>query len=175
MSRHRNRKHLAESLKPHTNEAPSTTDRTDKSVIRRVARSGGARTVPTGLPLVGSDVLEAVGSKGTVGRAMHGVLYTPDDENVVTRLGPEQEASVSFRPDRALGDAGAEFAEEFGRDFLMAATTGEDISEIGSAAEMDPSEVGGPFLQEVTLGDDLEDVTEYAEFLDDDAPTAVKR
>ena len=102
-----------------------------------------------------------------VGRAMHDVLRTPDDENVVTRLGPEQEASVAFHTDRALGDAGAEFAEDFGRDFLMAATTGEDVGEIQSASSADASVLGEPFLY---VTDELEDLTEYAEPADDDPP-----
>ena len=98
-----------------------------------------------------------------VGRAMHDVLHTPDDERVVTRLGPAQEASVAFHTDRALGDAGAEFAEDFGRDFLMAATTGEDVGE--RLASADACGLGEPFLY---VTDELEDLTEYAEPADDD-------
>jgi hypothetical protein len=93
---------------------------------------------------------------------MHDVLHTPDDERVVTRLGPAQEASVAFHTDRALGDAGAEFAEDFGRDFLMAAT-GEDVGE--RLASADASGLGEPFLY---VTDELEDLTEYAEPADDD-------
>jgi hypothetical protein len=142
----------------------------DQSVIRQVAHPTRVRSVPTGLPLVGAEVLEAVGSNGSIGRAMHDVLYTPDDEKVITRLGPEEEASVAFHSDPALGDAGAEFAETFGRDFLMAATTGED-REIDGASTTDPSEVGGPFLEEAFV-DELEDLTEDAEPADDDAVIA---
>ena len=107
------------------------------------------RGAPVGLPLVGAEVLEAVGSNGKVGRAMHDVIYSPDDENVITRLGPEQSAHVAFRPDHELGDAGAELAEDFGRDFLLAATTGDDISAIENPAATSVSEVGGPFIEEV--------------------------
>ena len=129
------------------------------------------RTFPTGAPLAGSEVLEAVGSNGTVGRAMHDVIHTPDDEKMATRLGPEQEASVKFHADRALGDAGAEFAEDFGRGFLMAATTGEDIDEIASETSADASVLGDNFLH---VTDELEDLTGYAEADDDDGPPAVK-
>jgi hypothetical protein len=95
---------------------------------------------------------------------MHDVLHTPDDEKVVTRLGPEQEASVEFHTDGALGDAGAEFAEDFGRDFLTAATTGEDVGEI-QASSTEGSELGDHFLH---VTDELEDLTEYAELVDAD-------
>jgi len=98
---------------------------------------------------------------------MHDVLHTPDDEKVITRLGPEQEASVAFHNDGALGDAGAEFAADFGHDFLMAATTGEDIGEIQSASSEDVSEFGDPFLHVI---DELEDLTDYAEPAADDPP-----
>jgi hypothetical protein len=126
---------------------------------------GRLRTLPGIAPLAGSDVLEGIGSNGRVVRAMHDVLHTPDDEKVATRLGPEQEASVKFQSDRALGDAGAEFAEDFGRDFLTAAITGEDIGEIQNAASADASELGEPFLY---VTDELEDLTEYAEPADDE-------
>jgi len=145
----------------------SREDRTDESVVRQVNREEAPRTLRTGFPLAGSDVLEAVGSNGTVGRAMHDVLYAPDDENVTNPLGPEQEASVAFHPDEALGDAGAEFAEEFGRDFLMAATTGEDIGEIYNASSAEPSDLAGTYLQELGMSE-LEDLTEFAEPIDDD-------
>jgi hypothetical protein len=124
----------------------------------------------TGSALTGSEVLEAVGSNGTVGRAMHDVLYSPDDEKVLTRLGPEQEASVAFNPDQELGDAGAEFAAEFGRDFLMAATAGEDFSEIYSESASGSSEPGAAYLQDVGMNE-LEDLTEFAEPIEDDEPT----
>lgn len=84
-----------------------------------------------------------------------------------TRLGPEQEASLAFHTDRPLGDAGAEFAEDLGRDFLMAATTGEDIGEIQSVSSPDASGLGEPFLH---VTDELEDLTAYAEPVDDDDP-----
>src|SRR5689334_16117753 len=127
MSRNRTAR---EPSKPVAYEEVSKEEQTDESAIRKAPRDEAPRTLRTGYPLAGSEVLEAVGSNGAVGRAMHDVLYAPDDEKVMTRLGPEQEASVAFRPDEGLGDAGAEFAEEFGRDFLMAATTGEDFGEI---------------------------------------------
>jgi hypothetical protein len=124
----------------------------------------------TGSALTGSELLEAVGSNGTVGRAMHDVLYSPDDEKVLTRLGPEQEASVAFNPDEGLGDAGAEFAAEFGRDFLMAATAGEDLSEIYSEYGGASSDPGAGDLQDVGMNE-LEDLTEFAEPIEDDEPT----
>jgi len=144
--------------------------RADEAAPPRPREPNRRRSFPTGAPLAGSEVLEAVGSNGTVGRAMHDVLHTPDDERVVTRLGPEQEASVAFHADRALGDAGAEFAEDFGRDFLMAATTGEDIGEIESAESADASPLGETFLH---ITDELEDLTEFAESTDDDEPPAL--
>jgi len=112
-----------------------------------------------------SPAEEETTSVRRVGRVMHDVLHTPDDEKVLTRLGPEQEASVEFHTDGALGDAGAEFAEDFGRNFLTAATTGEDIGEIQTASSTEASELGDPFLH---VTDDLEDLTEYAELVDDD-------
>ena len=142
----------------------------DPSAARPPASNRG-RTVRTVARLAGSEVLEAVGSRGKVGRAMHDVLHTPDDEKVIMRLGPEQEASVAFHSDHALGDAGAEFAEDFGRDFLMAATTGEDIGEIQSAWSEDASELGEPFLHVI---DEL-DWTEYAEPAADDPPPRATR
>jgi hypothetical protein len=169
MSRNRNSRKLADPLKSHAHEAVSKNARTDESAIRQVEREDAPRTLRTGFPLVGSEVLEAVDSNGTVGRAMHDVLYTPDDEKMTVRLGPEEGARVAFRPDQALGDAGAEFAEEFGRDFLLAATTGEDFGEIYSSSETDPSEVGGPFLQEEGMSE-IEDLTDFAEPLDDEEP-----
>ena len=174
MSRNRNRIEKAP-LKPRTKETPSSADRTDESVTRPLPQRRPGRTSRFGRPLVGSEVLEALGSNGTVGRAMHDVLHTPDDENVITRLGPDQEASIAFHPDHGLGDAGAEFAEDFGRDFLMAATSGEDIGEIEQASSTDLSEVGGTFLQEVVIGDDLENLTEDAEPVGDDVPPSKAR
>lgn len=168
MSRNRNQRNLAAPLKPRAHEAVSKEDSTDESVIRRLDREEAPRTLRTGFPLAGSEVLEAVGSNGTVGRAMHDVIHTPDDEKVTTRLGPEQAASVAFRPDQALGDAGAEFAAEFGRDFLMAATTGADFGEIYDAAASETSDSGEPYLQDIGMS--LEDLTEFAEPIDDDAP-----
>jgi len=176
MSRSRNSRKLADTSAHGTyvtvdqeeeTEAVSHEDRTDESVIRQVSREDVPRTLRTGSTLAGSEVLEAIGSNGTVGRAMHDVLYTPDDEKMTTRLGPEQEASVAFRPDQALGDAGAEFAEEFGRDFLMAATAGEDFGEIYDEAATEPSYVGESYLQEPGMNE-LEDLTEFAEPIEDD-------
>jgi hypothetical protein len=97
---------------------------------------------PSGHSLVGSEVLEAVGSKGVVRRAMHDVIHSPDDESVAYRVGPEQEPSVVFRPDHQLADAGAEMAEDLGREFLISATTGADMSEIESASSSEPAEIG---------------------------------
>jgi hypothetical protein len=148
--------------------------RTEESVIRQRDAEEGPRTLRTGFPFVGSEVLDAVGSNGQAGRAMHDVIHTPDDERVVTRLGPEQVASVAFHPDHALGDAGADFAEEFGRDFLMAATTGEDFGEIYAAGSTDSSDAA-PILQEVGMSIELEDLTDFAESIDDDAPPSKKR
>ncbi len=176
MSRNRNSRNLAATSSRDRSGAVAPEDRaervsdegrTDESVIRQVSREDAPRTLRTGSPLAGSEVLEAVGSNGTVGRAMHDVLYAPDDEKVLMRLGPEQEASVAFRPDQALGDAGAEFAEEFGRDFLMAATAGEDFSEIYNAAATEPSDVAGGYLQELGMNE-LEDLTEFAQPIDED-------
>ena len=172
MGRNQNRKLRRQPLNP---PAEETTDVREAPQLRSQADEVATtpqprrprRTFPTGAPLAGSEILLAVGSRGTVGRAMHDVIHTPDDERVSTRLGPEQVASVAFRSDRALGDAGAEFAEDFGRDFLMAATTGEDIGEIESAAAAEASELGEPFLH---VTDELEDLTDYAQPVDDDAP-----
>jgi hypothetical protein len=172
MARNRNRKQQRQSL--HSTEEETTSVR--RSTWRgmqpdeppsQLPRPKQRATFPTGAPLAGSDVLQAIGKHGTVGRAMHDVIHTPDDEKVVTRLGPEQAASVSFHPDRALGDAGAEFAEEFGRDFLLAATTGEAFGEVESAATEDVTELGDSFLH---VTDELEDLTAYAEPADDDTP-----
>ena len=172
----RNRNHIEKApLKPRAKEPPKAEERTFESVTRPLPQRRAARTSRFGRPLVGSEVLEALGSNGTVGRAMHDVLHTPDDENVITRLGPEQEASIAFHPDHALGDAGAEFAEDFGRDFLMAATTGEDVGEIEQASSTDLSEVGGTPLQEVVLGDDFEDLTADAQPVGDDMPPSKTR
>jgi hypothetical protein len=97
--------------------------------------------------LVGSEVLEAIGSRGAPRRAMHDIIHAPDDEKVERHLGPEEEAHVSFRADEELGDAGSDFAEEFGRSYLVAATTGEDMSEIEEEAADAELEAGGPFSE----------------------------
>jgi hypothetical protein len=89
---------------------------------------------------------------------------------MATRLGPEQGARVAFRPDEGLGDAGAEFAAEFGRDFVMAATTGEDFGEIYNASSTETSEAGGGFLQDMGMSIEMDDVTEFAEPVDDEEP-----
>jgi hypothetical protein len=99
-------------------------------------------------PLVGSEVLDVIGSGGVPKREMHDVIHSPDDAIAEHHLGPLQEASVSFRPDPEVGDAGADFAEEFGQNFLRSATTGEDMSELENPTEMAPTEIGGPFLIE---------------------------
>jgi hypothetical protein len=115
-----------------------SSDRTDPKFTTQIKKRQPKRTVPVGLPLVGSEVLEA---------------------------------RVAFRPDPALGDAGAELAGDFGRDFLIAATSGEDISEIENASTTEPSEVGEPFLHIVSAdglaADGLEDLTDYAELEED--------
>ena len=168
MARNQNRKKKPEPVNPPAEETTSIRTAPRFRADERASQLGQPkerRTIPTGLPLVGSEVLEAIGSNGTVGRAMHDVLYTPDDEKVVTRLGPEQEASVAFHADRELGDAGAEFAEDFGRDFLMAATSGEDIGEIESTSSESDAALGDPFLH---VTDELEDVTDFAEPADED-------
>jgi hypothetical protein len=99
-------------------------------------------------PLVGSDVLDVVGSRGVPKREMHDIIHSPDDEIAEYPLGPMQEASVSFRPDPEIGDAAADLAEELGQSAMRSATTGEDVSELESAPEMAPTEIGGPFLIE---------------------------
>jgi hypothetical protein len=104
-------------------------------------------TPAAGFPLVGSDVLDVVGSRGVPKRNMHDIIHAPDDEIAEHALGPRQEASVSFRPDPEVGDAGADFAEEFGRSYLQSATTGEDVSEIEGADDLGPSDVGGLFAE----------------------------
>ena len=99
-------------------------------------------------PLVGSEVLDVIGSAGVPKREMHDVIHSPDDGIVEHHLGPLQEASVSFRPDPEVGDAGADLAEEFGQNYLRSATTGEDMSELENPTEMAAAEVGGPFVIE---------------------------
>jgi hypothetical protein len=99
-----------------------------------------------GFPLVGSDVLDVIGSEGAARRDMHDIIHAPDDEIVEHHLGPLEEAKVSFRPDPEVGDAGADFAEDFGRSYLQSATGDVDMSELEGGDELDPSEVGGPFL-----------------------------
>jgi hypothetical protein len=158
MSRRRTQMKSSKPSKPPAPAArPAAPNKKDGAAIKPTSPR---RIVPVGLPLVGSEVLEAIGSNAKVRRAMHDVIHTPDDEKMVTRLGPEQEASVAFHPDHLLGDAGAEFAEDFGRDFLLAATTGADIGELEGASTTEPSEVGGPFLQEAAVADALDDIDE---------------
>lgn len=87
------------------------------------------------------------------------------DESVVRRI-EDLDDAANDSPMAALGgertdDAGAEWAEDFGREFLVAATTGEDIGEIESAAA-EASEREGLGLHEVEI-DALEDVTEFAD------------
>jgi hypothetical protein len=115
---------------------------------------------PGSSPLVGSDVLDVIGSHGVPRRNMHDVIHTSDDEIVERPLGPLEAASVSFRPDPEAGDAGADLAEELGRSYLRSATTGEDISEIENADELDASEIGGPFLE---IDTNAEQEDEWAE------------
>ena len=122
-------------------------------VVRREPRSAGG----AGFPLVGSEVLEALRADGRIHRAMHDVIHAPDDDIVERHLRPKEEASVSFRPDHQLADAGAELAEDFGREFLMSATSGEDMSELTSNDETDPSEMGGPFIEEQIDDEDDQD------------------
>jgi hypothetical protein len=99
-------------------------------------------------PLVGSEVLDVIGSAGVPKRGMHDVIHSPDDGIAEHHLGPLQEASVSFRPDPEVGDAGADLAEELGQNYLRSVTTGEDMSELENPTEMDPTEIGGPFVIE---------------------------
>ena len=103
---------------------------------------------PVSFPLVGSDVLDVVGSRGVPKREMHDVIHSPDDGIAEVRLGPLQEASVSFHADPEIGDAGADLAQEFGENYLRSATTGEDMSELENPDEPDPNEFGGPFVIE---------------------------
>jgi hypothetical protein len=99
-----------------------------------------------GFPLVGSEVLDVIGSGGVPKREMHDIIHS--SEVGERRLGPLQAESVSFRADPEVGDAGAEFAEEFGQNYLRSATTGEDVSELENPTETSPTEIGGPFLVE---------------------------
>jgi hypothetical protein len=92
-------------------------------------------------------------------------ISAADDVNVEHPLGPLEEASVSLRPDLASGDAGADFADELGRSYLRAATTGEDIGEIADEDGMDASEIGGPFLE---IEIDAPDETDTDEDIDED-------
>jgi hypothetical protein len=103
---------------------------------------------PASFPFVGSDVLDVIGSKGVPKREMHDVIHSPGDGIAEVHLGPLEGASVSFRPDPEMGDAGADFAEEFGGNYLRSATTGEDVSELENPPELDPAEIGGPFVIE---------------------------
>ena len=79
---------------------------------------------------------------------MHDVIHAPDDGIAEYHLGPQQEASVSFRPDPEVGDAAADLAEELGQNALRSATSGEDMSELEDQAETDAAEIDGPFVIE---------------------------
>lgn len=81
------------------------------------------------------------------------------DESVVRRIDDLDDDAIALGSARAADDAGAELAEDFGREFLVAATTGEDIGEIESAAA-EASEKEGLGLHEVDI--DVEDVSEFA-------------
>jgi hypothetical protein len=100
-----------------------------------------------GFPLAGSEVLDVTGPRGEQRREMHDIIHAPDDDIVERHLGPHEEASVSFHPEPDIGDAGADLAEELGRTYLEAASSGRDMSELENPDEPDPSEVGGPFLE----------------------------
>jgi hypothetical protein len=82
------------------------------------------------------------------------------DESVVRRIDDLGADPIALGAERTSDDAGAELAEDFGREFLVAATTGEDIGEIESAAA-EASEKEGLGLHEVEI-DALEDVSEFA-------------
>ncbi len=114
----------------------------------KIERNTSIEPPPVSFPLVGSDVLDVVGSGGVMKREMHDVIHSPDDGIAEVALGPQQGASVSFRPDPEVGDAGADFAEEFGGNYLRSATTGEDVSELENPPEGDATEIGGPFVIE---------------------------
>jgi len=105
---------------------------------------------------------DATGSQGAARRNQDDVIRAADDVNVEQPLGPLEEASVSFRPDPAAGDAGADFADAFGRSYLRAATTGEDISEIVDEDEMEASEIG------LEIEIDAPDETDTDEDIDED-------
>ena len=89
------------------------------------------------------------------------------DESFVRRkedLGDDSLESALGR-ERAKDDAGAELAEDFGREFLLSATTGEDIGEIESVAA-ETAEKEELALHEVEIESSfessLEDLTEFA-------------
>jgi len=110
-------------------------------------RAGPDETRAASFPLVGSEVLDVSGAAGARRRNMHDVIHSPDDEIAEQHRGPHEEAAVSFRSDPEAGDAGADLADQFGRSYLQSATTGEDISEIESADDLDTTEMGGPFIE----------------------------
>src|SRR5258706_98261 len=83
-----------------------------------------------------------IASKGVPKREMHDIIHSPDDGIAEQPVGPQQEPSVSFHADPEVGDAGADLAEEFGRNYLQSATTGQDMSELENPSETDPTEVG---------------------------------
>src|SRR5258708_39293278 len=116
-------------------------------------RKRGSEKPPAGppaasFPLAGSDVLDVIGSKGVPKREMHDIIHAPDDGIAEQPVGPQQEPSVSFHADPEVGDAGADLAEEFGRNYLQSATPGQDMSELENPSETDPTEVGGPSIIE---------------------------
>ena len=122
-------------------------DRTTEPARGRRAKASGEPPAAT-FPLVGSEVLDAIGSRGVSKRAMHDVIHAPDDGIAEYHLGPQQEASVSFRPDPAVGDAAADLAEELGQNSLRSATSGEDMSELEDRTDTDATEFGAPFVIE---------------------------
>lgn len=89
------------------------------------------------------------------------------DDSVVRRIEDLGDDSLELAPrtERTSDDAGTDLAEDFGREFLLSATTGDDIGEIESAAS-ETLEREGLALHEVEIGDSfestLEDLTEFA-------------
>jgi hypothetical protein len=63
-------------------------------------------------------------------------LHAPDDGIVELQLGAGEGATVSFHPDPALGDAGADLADDLGRFFLEGALTGGQGEEFEAEDEL---------------------------------------
>lgn len=93
--------------------------------------------------LVGSEVLDALGSKGAPKRAMHQPLRASDDDVMERRIAPGENVSISFEVDPELGDAAAELADDLARSFIDAATGDMDVGEaIEETSGMDEATSG---------------------------------